>query len=549
MSRPMLLLLLAACGGEPAPQGATPAPAAAGAPATPAEAPAPAAAQPGFEDHDQGQQHPPLPADSPGWEWDAGGFVPDHGWYGEHSWHDVRMRLMGHLAVIAWAQAQAAAMSDRPADGAEALERLEDALQALPEPPEGPARTLRDTLRGAAERDAALLRGLGEARPLADAPPAPGLAGLRWQLLAQATAPAPDPDALRQIQEALRPYLELRTDLDLDAFADFHDRHRLRGALWQAWADALDPTHAHHPWGYWEPAELQREALALGIAAGWMGGADWSSEVGPVPGVTAPDGAGSAPDGEPRWRWPGAAAARLQTHTPAFSATELGRLPTGDSLIDVGGAPGPRAIGTLERLGLDDPTHAGVLAARAAELDALLREDPAAVPAGIRALADQLDRYPHGSRYYNVKQARNAGVRQLARAGRPDLARALLADHRPLHHQDWACPNRSGILRTLEGRLTLADAGPAAARPILEQAWTESMAFLEQVAAAEAAGPGRGPGARPPWMRGGPPAGRPPHRPRENTATAPHSSTGAPSSPRSHATPSGSAAGSATTHR
>ena len=37
------------------------------------------------ENLDQGQQHPPLPADNPAWEWDAGGFVGAFGWYGEHS--------------------------------------------------------------------------------------------------------------------------------------------------------------------------------------------------------------------------------------------------------------------------------------------------------------------------------------------------------------------------------------------------------------------------------------------------------------------------------
>ena len=41
------------------------------------------------ENMDQGQQHPPLPADNPAWDWDAQSFVPDFGWYGEHNWTDV----------------------------------------------------------------------------------------------------------------------------------------------------------------------------------------------------------------------------------------------------------------------------------------------------------------------------------------------------------------------------------------------------------------------------------------------------------------------------
>ena len=48
---------------------------------------------------DQGQQHPPLPADNPAWDWDAQSFVPDFGWYGEHSWTDVRMRVVGHMSM------------------------------------------------------------------------------------------------------------------------------------------------------------------------------------------------------------------------------------------------------------------------------------------------------------------------------------------------------------------------------------------------------------------------------------------------------------------
>ena len=48
---------------------------------------------------DQGQKHPLFPADNPAWEWDAQSFVPDFGWYGEHSWTDVRMRVVGHMAM------------------------------------------------------------------------------------------------------------------------------------------------------------------------------------------------------------------------------------------------------------------------------------------------------------------------------------------------------------------------------------------------------------------------------------------------------------------
>ena len=502
------ILLFLACSGDAPPQVPVPAPVA------PAVAQAPSDANPGFEDRDQGQQHPPLPADDPAWAWDAGGFVSDFGWYGEHSWDDVRMRLVGHLAVIAWTQAQGRADAGDLAAAADALRRLHADLGGLPEPPAGPARDLRARLMAAATRDAALLDAVSHgAAPVAAGG---GLAAARARYLRLALEPSPDPVALRALQADLEPFLEPRADLDLDAFRDFRDRHRLRAELWAAWADSLDPTHPHAPWGYWEPAEIGREALALGVAAGWLGGEDWGTRATTrLIGVLPPGGAG------PAWRWPGqvAAALTLPTQHPDFTPTSLGRLPTGDSLIDVGGSPGPRAIGTLERLGLDDADHLARLTAEAEALDRAMSADPATVAPLVRAWTAELDALPHGSRYYNVKQARNDGVRQLARAGEPALALALLADHEPLHHQDWACPNRAGILKALNGRLLLA-AGDPGADAALDAARAQSLAFLADVDAAETAGPGRGPGARPPWMRRGPP--RAPQRPSENTATSPH---------------------------
>jgi len=155
-------------------------------------------------------------------------------------------------------------------------------------------------------------------------------------------------------------------------------------------------------------------------------------------------------------------------------------MPTGDSLIDVGGEPGPRAIGTLERLGLDDEAHTAWLEEERVVMNKRWKDDPAAVVDDIQRLVKRLNQYAHGSRYYNIKQVRNAGVRQLARAGRPDLARLVLQTNRPLHHQDWACPNRAGILLALEGRL-LAVAGDEAAPTVLASAAAAARSFLDDV--------------------------------------------------------------------
>ena len=75
-----------------------------------------------------GQQHPPIPANNPIWEWDAGGFVPDYGWYGEHNWDDVRMRAIGHLST-AWRDlARIQARQEQWTLAAEEYAQLETAL-------------------------------------------------------------------------------------------------------------------------------------------------------------------------------------------------------------------------------------------------------------------------------------------------------------------------------------------------------------------------------------------------------------------------------------
>ena len=134
------------------------------------------------------------------------------------------------------------------------------------------------------------------------------------------------------------------------------------------------------------------------------------------------------------------------------------------------------------------------------------------MPGRIRQTTAALDAHEHGSRYYNVKQARNEAVRQLARNGRPDLALEVLSGNYPLHNQDWACPNREGILQALEGRL-LAEAGRLdEAEAKLSESLQTSRDFVNLVDQAAAAPPGGGPGASPPVPDQGPPKGPPPRR-------------------------------------
>jgi tetratricopeptide (TPR) repeat protein len=267
-----------------------------------------------------------------------------------------------------------------------------------------------------------------------------------------------------------------RKDLDLDAFRDFRERHRLRSALIDAYHDALDPIGLDERWGYWTAEEFRRQALLVGMAAKALAGEPLSVP----PGLT-----GSVPalEGIPAVRWPSVLAAALHSEDQRddFGVTGLGALPTGDSLVDVAGWPGPRAIGRLTRLDMDDPAHRPRLEEAVRTLDAALAADPATVQPALDAFLAELDAHGHGSRYYNMKQARNEGVRVLARRGRPDLAARVLEGAFPLHKQDWACPNRAGILHVIEGRLRAEAGDRAGAEAAFARALEEADTFLAAV--------------------------------------------------------------------
>ena len=55
-----------------------------------------------------------------------------------------------------------------------------------------------------------------------------------------------------------------------------------------------------------------------------------------------------------------------------FTVKGLGWLCTGDSLIDVTAQPGPMAIGTLMKLGIEDPEHRPWLEQSAMQINATL---------------------------------------------------------------------------------------------------------------------------------------------------------------------------------
>ena len=109
-----------------------------------------------------------------------------------------------------------------------------------------------------------------------------------------------------------------------------------------------------------------------------------------------------------------------------------------------------------------------------------MKENPGGVLSIVHTRTIHLDKMGHGSRYYNIKQLRNEAVRVLAQAGQPRVALQVLQMNYPLHHQDWECPNRHGILVAIEGRLS-AQAGLKNAMARLTEARSLTDAYLAEV--------------------------------------------------------------------
>ncbi len=405
---------------------------------------------------DKGQKAPPLPPNLDLWAWDAGGFVGDPIWYGEHDWDGVRMRLMGHLVWLGRDRCRLAArQSGIPEARAELVQAARDLAACAPQRRGGVASDLHSALEKVVQRDLALVDGIA-GKPV---PPGVDAAGVVGTVLAGGRSN----DVLKRL--ATPPQA-----LDLNSFKNFDDRHRLRVQQWAAWGAMADPLGLAPSWGYFD-----RSAWTL-----WH-----RSLVDRVERLRAAD--------TPKARLH--ALAQDAVAKPVVpTVIELGTLPTGDSLIDTAGSPGPQAIGELWTMGASDSKYQSWLGVQSEQLKAQLSGDPDGVVATIRRAVAAVDQHPHGSRFYNIKQLRNAGVRALASRGHFLQARQLLDDHRPLHNQDWACPNRAGILRGIEGRVALT-AGTDDAKSLLHAASQASRAFIEDVNTA-AQQPGHG--LRPP---------------------------------------------------
>lgn len=374
---------------------------------------------------------PLIPANAPEWQEDPPPFVNSPAFYGEASWDDVRGRVLQHQATV-WRDLARLRAEAQDLDGAAAIyAEATGWLEAHPVR-SGVGQALHALLLAAMRRDAALVSALATGAPL----PLPegGLARLRALKLRGEPAQTLSVEA-----EKLR-----FSPLDPAAFQDFADRHALRLALVEAALDALDPLALPDVWGPWDPGS--RATTLAGLL-------------------------GEDTSGEP------ATKAR-------FTAKGLGALPTGDSWVDVAGEPGPAAIGRLEVLSLEDPAHHAWLSGEAKRLQLALDQDPGRVRAALQPTLLHLQAQPYTSRYYNIKQARNEAVRQLARAGAYAQAAALLDDAFPLHRQDFAAPNRAGILRGIQGRL-LGHAQDPSAEAVMREALAHGDRFLASIDRAE----------------------------------------------------------------
>jgi len=401
------------------------------------------AARPGL---DHGQKAPPLPPDLDIWKWDAGGFVGDPIWYGERDWDGVRMRLMGHLAWLGRDRCRLTARRGAlPEARAELVHTQRDLTACAPRRRGTVVAGLHTALNTVIRRDIALLDGIA-GKPI---PPGADSAGVVGLVLS-----GQDPTGL------LKRLAGPPEALDLDSFVNFDDRHRLRVQQWASWGALADPLGLVPTWGHFDRRAWVRWHRLL---------------------VERLDGLSRATDTA------GRLVALTRTATPETvdpTVAELGALPTGDTLIDSAGEPGPRAIGELWAMGADDSAYQSWLEALASDLKSLVDTDPDAFTARIRAAVAAVDAHSHGSRFYNVKQLRNVGMRALASRGHVDHARALLADNLPLHNQDWACPNRAGILQAIDGRLALS-AGSDDALGLLQQATESARTFVADIKRAE----------------------------------------------------------------
>jgi hypothetical protein len=419
-----------------------------------------------------GEQHPPIPADNEAWKDDSPGFRPAFFFYGERSWADVKMRVLSHIAAVERDRARLAALAGRPAAAASIYAALAERLHAIELSSSLHAVQIRDLLAAAAQRDSRLLQGVADGAIPAALQGAGGHAGRRASLMHWTLGDANRPSAAQRAAwlDSMKAALLLVPTTGQGEFEDFDDRHKLRVSLVRRYLDVVDPVGFSDSWGYWGPGQTRRQLAALGQVA---------QEA--VPAALA--------RGRPGWQHPSLLAAKMLAPgvEARFSVDGLGGLPTGDSLVDVAGSPGPTAIGKLARLSVEDPDHRAWLTTEAGALGEALAAAPGSVQARLQQTTEALDAHGHGSRYYNIKAARNEAVRVLARAGRYAEAREVLLLNRPLHHQDWACPNRDGILRAIEGRL-LALAGNSRADEVLRAAREASEGFLQEVAKAEAAG-------------------------------------------------------------
>jgi len=395
-----------------------------------------------------GEKHPPIPANNPGWNNVSKDFKPTPHAYGEERWDDVSMRVIGHLSQATRDLARLEFRAGNPATTIALFDQLAGKLSKIDLGEKGLSQKVRDLHINAAHFHAAIHR-----KKQGEQIDSPKLLGQnsrnRWNSILGEPSTVQDE----------RPW----KDIKIDSFDDFRDRHQLRLQLTEYWLDTVDPFSFSDPWGYWRPAVADATATTL-----------QRESISPL---------------------------QLEEAYPLqMTVNDIGRLPTGDSYVDTAGGAGPLSIGSLSVLGLEDKEHHERLQDWVSEINTLTPEKPAEVVANIREHIDTFNGYKHGSRFYNIKQLINAGTRHLARNGHYAEALTVFQLHRPLHKQDWLCPNREAIQLGIEGKLAALAGNDILAREKLRLAIQESDVWLNRIAREK---------ARPQKPR---PPGRPPPR-------------------------------------
>ena len=248
---------------------------------------------------------------------------------------------------------------------------------------------IRVVLLQSLERDTAILQSLSSNTAFPNLPKE-SLMHWRIEYLKLAQNPPYDQKKILRLQEEIETRFAKPTVSAIDDFDNFTDRHKLRTELFRAYAQSLDPLlPSDLRWGYWRPEEIQRQASSLLMALETLKQKyeqpnpsqnaivqDWwlSNNASVLSGVFY-ERLNELHTQQAIFS-PSYFSYRLRDQQLDLSPEQLYRLPIRDSIIDVGGQPGPMGIGTLMKLDVSDTEHNAWLVNYGKQLSEVIQTNP-----------------------------------------------------------------------------------------------------------------------------------------------------------------------------